>query len=390
MNILGNFRGIMTNRVRARDIGIPFTGTPGRFNSITDVPGVEVGHRTLIEHPGKISSDHPKAIRTGVTVVLPRGKNISGNLEEHQCFGAWYSFNGNGEMTGTTWLEESGLLGPIIGITNTHSVGTIRDAALQWLVQQSTNSNLFEQIYSGISLPVVAETWDGYLNDINGFHIRSEHLFDAIQSAHSGDIDEGCVGGGTGMVTHEFKGGIGTSSRKHEKYTIGVLVQSNYGLRGQLTIAGVPVGEELFNEYLPLREKRPTHLKEEQGSIIVIVATDAPFLPHQLKRLVRRVPLGIGLVGGRGGNSSGDIFLAFSTANQQMMGKNHHSVQLEMLPNEMMDPFFDAVTQATEEAILNAMITATTMDGIHGNKFYAIPHDRIREILKKYNRLKDN
>lgn len=381
----------MTKRIRARDIGIPLKGIPGRFNSITDVPGIEVGHRTIIEHPSTVSTDHPKAIRTGVTVVLPRGKNISGNLEEYQSFGAWYSFNGNGEMTGTTWLEESGLLGPIIAITNTHSVGTVRDAALQWLVQQSTDSTLSESVYSGISLPVAAETWDGYLNDINGFHVRSEHVFDAIQSAHSGDIDEGCVGGGTGMITHKFKGGIGTSSRKHNQYTIGVLVQSNYGLRHQLTIAGVPVGEEMSNECLPLLENRRARIKEEeQGSIIVIVATDAPFLPHQLKRLVRRVPLGIGLVGGRGGNSSGDIFIAFSTANQQMMGKTDHSVQLEMLPNNLMDPFFEAVTQATEEAILNAMITATTMDGIHGNRFYAIPHERIREILTKYNRLKTN
>jgi L-aminopeptidase/D-esterase-like protein len=380
----------MSTRVRARDLGIPLKGTPGAFNSITDVPGVEVGHRTLIEGFGQSSTDQ-KPIRTGVTVILPRGKSISGNLEEQQTFGGWYSLNGNGEMTGTTWLEESGFLAPIIAITNTHSVGTIRDAAIQWLARKSTGSVLSDNDYCSLSLPVVTETWDGFLNDINGFHVQRGHLFDAIESARSGVIDEGNVGGGTGMVTHEFKGGIGTSSRKHGEYTIGVLVQSNYGLRYQLTIAGVPVGEEMVNELLPLRANKPAHVKaQEQGSIIVVVATDAPLLPHQLKRLARRVPLGIGLVGGRGGNNSGDIFIAFSTANQQIMGKKTGVMNLQMIPNELMDPLFEAVTQATEEAILNAMIAATTMDGIHGNKFYSIPHERIREILKKYNRLKDN
>jgi L-aminopeptidase/D-esterase-like protein len=380
----------MSTRVRARNLGIPFKGTPGAFNSITDVPGVEVGHRTLIEGSGQASTDE-KPMRTGVTVVLPRGKNISGNLEEQQTFGAWYSLNGNGEMTGTTWLEESGLLAPIIAITNTNCVGTVRDAAIQWLARQSTESVLSDSVYSSLTLPVVAETWDGLLNDINGFYVQRQHLFDAIESARSGVIDEGNVGGGTGMVTHEFKGGIGTSSRKHGEYTIGVLVQSNYGLRHQLTIAGVPVGEEMLNELLPLRKKGPDHVKpQEQGSIIVVVATDVPLLPHQLKRLARRVPLGIGLVGGRGGNNSGDIFIVFSTANQQIMGQKTGLMHLDMIPNELMDPLFEAVVQATEEAILNAMIAAKTMDGIHGNKFYAISHERIREILKKYNRLKDN
>ncbi len=380
----------MSTRVRARDIGIPFKGTPGAFNSITDVCGVEVGHRTLIEGSGQLSTGQ-KPIRTGVTVVLPRGKNISGNLEEQQTFGAWYSLNGNGEMTGTTWLEESGFLSPVIAITNTHSVGTVRDAVIQWIARQSTGSVLSDHQYCPLSLPVVTETWDGLLNDINGFHVQQEHLFNAIESAHSGDIEEGNVGGGTGMVTHEFKGGIGTSSRKHGEYTVGVLVQSNYGLRHQLTIAGVPVGEEMLNELLPLHGKRPAHITaQEQGSIIVVVATDAPLLPHQLKRLARRVPFGIGLVGGRGGNNSGDIFIVFSTANQQIMGKKTGVVHLEMLPNESMDPLFEAVAQATEEAILNALVAATTMDGIHGNTFYAIPHERIRQILKKYNRLKDN
>ncbi|CAF1054662.1 unnamed protein product [Rotaria sordida] len=379
----------MSVRVRARDIGIPFKGTPGAWNSITDVRGVEVGHRTLIDEGSDEQSTRKKSIRTGVTVVLPRGKNISGNLEEQQIFGAWYSLNGNGEMTGTTWLEESGFLAPIIAITNTHSVGIVRDTAIQWIARQSTDSVLSEGEYISLSLPVVTETWDGFLNDINGYHVKQEHLFDAIETASSGYVDEGNVGGGTGMITHDFKGGIGTSSRKHGEYTVGVLVQSNYGKRNQLTIAGVPIGEEMSNELLPVDGKRATK-PQEQGSIIVIVATDAPFLPHQLKRLVRRVPLGIGLVGGRGGNGSGDIFIAFSTANQQVMGKKTGLLNLEMLPNEEMDPFFEAVTQATEEAILNAMIAAKTMEGLYGNKIYAIPHERIREILKKYNRLQDS
>ena len=380
----------MSIRVRARDLGIPLKGTPGIYNSITDVPGVEVGHQTLIEGTYQPSINE-KPTRTGVTVILLRGKNISGNLEEQQTFGAWYSLNGNGEMTGTIWLEESGILQPIIAITNTHSVGTVRDAIIEWLVKNSTGSAMSEDVYCSLSLPVVAETWDGLLNDINGFHVHREHLFDAIDSAHSGFIDEGNVGGGTGMITHEFKGGIGTSSRKYGDYTIGVLVQSNYGLRHQLTIAGVPVGEEMLNELLPFRDRKSTHIKaQEQGSIIVVVATDIPLLPHQLKRLVRRVPIGIGLVGGRGGNNSGDIFIAFSTANQHIMGKKTGVVQVDMIPNEIMDPLFEGVTQATEEAILNAMIAATTMEGIHGNKIYAIPHERIRQILKKYNRLIDN
>jgi D-aminopeptidase len=378
----------MSGVVRARDIGIPFKGTPGAFNSITDVRGVEVGHRTLIEDSEQHSTSQ-KPVRTGVTVVLPRGKNTLGNLEKQKTFGAWYSLNGNGEMTGTTWLDESGLLGPIIAITNTHSVGTVRDAIIQWLARQSVGSVLSDNIYTPLSLPVVAETWDGFLNDINGFHVHAEHLFDAIESASSGYVAEGNVGGGTGMVTHQFKGGIGTSSRTHGEYTIGVLVQSNYGRRHQLTIAGVPVGDDMLNELLPVRGQRPSN-NQEQGSIIVVVATDAPLLPHQLKRLVRRVPLGIGLVGGRGGNSSGDIFIAFSTANHEEMDKTTDLMHLKMLPNEQMDPLFEAVTQATEEAILNAMIAAKTMDGIHGNKIYAIPHERIREILKKYNRLQDN
>ena len=373
-------------KVRARDLGIPLQGTPGPFNSITDVTGVEVGHRTLISTSNP-STDGSKCVRTGVTVVLPRGKNMSGNLEEQQTFGAWYSFNGNGEMTGTAWIDESGFLNPVVAITNTHSVGTVRDAAIQWIARQSTGSLLSDQDYCSLSLPVVTETWDGFLNDINGSHVRAEHLFDAIEAACSGHVDEGNVGGGTGMVTHEFKGGIGTSSRQLEKYTVGVLVQSNYGRRDQLTVAGIPLGQEMLNELMPVRTKKRVSKSQEQGSIIVVVATDAPLLPHQLKRLARRVPIGIGLVGGRGGNNSGDIFVAFSTANQRDMGKQEGLMHVEMLPNEQMDPLFDAVVQATEEAIWNALVAAETMEGLNGNKVYAIPHERIRDTLKKFHRL---
>lgn len=366
------------SRIRARDLGIPFEGVSGRFNSITDVKGVQVGHRTLI--------DQEKSIRTGVTVILPRGTTFEKDLEENQCYGAWFSLNGNGEMTGTTWLEESGLLGPLISLTNTHSVGIVRDAAVQWLVKKSIDSNLSDQTYCPLSLPIVTETWDGFLNDINGFHIRTEHLFEAIENAHSELIDEGNVGGGTGMITHDFKGGIGTASRQVSSYTVGVLVQSNYGRRHQLTIAGIPVGKEMLDEDLPSSTKK-SFKSDEQGSIVVIVATDAPLLPHQLKRLVRRVPIGIGLVGGRGGNNSGDIFLAFSTANQNGIGNNQNLIHLEMLPNAAMDPLFEAVVQSTEEAILNAMIAAETMEGLYGNKVYAIQHERIREILRRHHRL---
>lgn len=361
---------------RARDLKIPFNGNPGKFNAITDVPGVEVGHKTLIEGKGKLEVGKGP-VRTGVTAIFPLGKN---SME--RVFASWFTLNGNGEMTGTTWLEESGCLGSPILITNTHSVGTVRDAVIQWYVNKKTSEG-----YSGdFSLPVVAETWDGFLNDINGFHVKQKDVFEAMESAKSGPVAEGNVGGGTGMVVHSFKGGIGTSSRivetKLGNYTVGVLVQANYGSRDQLTIAGVPVGKEITD--LRPTEGRPD---EDQGSIIVVAATDAPLLPHQLHRFVKRVALGVGTMGGRGGNTSGDIFIAFSTANPEAssMDKIAH---LEMFPNEMINPFFEAVAQATEESIVNAMIAAETMEGVNGNKVYAIPHDRLIAILKKYNRIK--
>ena len=360
---------------RARDLGIPFDGTPGKYNAITDVAGVEVGFKTLIKGEGKLVVGMGP-VRTGVTAIFPRGKN-----SEERVFAAWFTLNGNGEMTGTTWVRESGCLGSPVLITNTHSVGVVRDAVIEWHTKKSKS-----QDYSGdFSLPVVAETWDGFLNDINGFHIRKEHVFAAMDSAAGGPVAEGNVGGGTGMIAHQFKGGTGTSSRKLEAkdggYTMGVLVQANYGSRELLRIAGVLVGREI-PDLMPEKGRADN----DQGSIIVVVATDAPLLPHQLDRIVKRVALGIGITGGRGGNSSGDIFIAFSTANPEA-GKIDGVAHIDMLPNEKINPLFQAVTSATEEAIVNAMIAAETMEGVNGNKVYAIPHDRLIGILKKYNRL---
>lgn len=370
---------------RARDLGIPFDGATGQYNAITDVKGVEVGYATLI------SSDGKRAIRTGVTAILPQGKNFSGRV-----FAAWHTLNGNGEMTGTTWVDESGGLGSPIMITNTHSVGTVRDAVIEWSAKKFPGEG-----YSGdFSLSVVAETWDGFLNDINGFHVKKEHAFQALDAAKTGAIAEGNVGGGTGMIAHRFKGGTGTASRvleaKSGGYTIGVLVQANYGSRQLFTVAGVPVGKEitdlLITEGKDSAKLAPPERKsgdEGAGSIIVVVATDAPLLPHQLKRLVKRVSLGIGNVGGRGENSSGDIFIAFSTANVAEIGKNEGVSNLTMLPNERINPLFWATAQATEEAILNAMIAAETMKGLNGNTAFALPHERLKEVLRKYNRLRE-
>ncbi|MEP6924414.1 MAG: P1 family peptidase [Pyrinomonadaceae bacterium] len=355
---------------RARDLGIPFEGAPGQFNAITDIKGVEVGYTTLISGEGK------KAVRTGVTAILPQGKNFSGRV-----FAAWHTLNGNGEMTGTTWVEESGTLGSPVMITNTFSVGTVKDAVIEWGIKH------FPEGGSGdVSLSVVAETFDDFLNDIGGFHVKKEHVFQALDSAKTGLLAEGNVGGGTGMIAFGFKGGTGTSSRvleaKEGGYKVGVLVQANYGIRRLFTVAGVPVGKEITD--LTLTEGK---MNEETGSIIVVVATDAPLLPHQLKRLVKRASLGVGALGGRGGNSSGDIFIAFSTTNAAEVSKGNQLSQLTMLPNEKINPLFEATVQATEEAILNAMVAAETMTGFNGNTVYALPHNRLREVLRKYNRL---
>ena len=356
---------------RARDLGVPFDGTPGLYNAITDVKGVEVGHTTLISGSGKLKVGEGP-VRTGVTAVLPRGKD---SLDP--VFGAWFTLNGNGEMTGTTWLEDSGFLDGPVMITNTHSVGVVRDAVIAWRVKKAPP----DQAGYEWSLPVVAETYDGDLNDINGFHVKPEHAWHALDTAHGGAVEEGNVGGGTGMICNEFKGGIGTSSRvldaKYGGYTVGVLVQCNYGWRSQLRIAGVPVGREI-----------PDHKVRDNdvGSIIVVVATDAPMIPTQLKRLARRVSLGLGRDGSYSGDGSGDIFVAFSTANPG--AANSKSMrQITMLPNEQMNPLFLATVQATEEAVINAMVAAETMKGINDFEVIALPHDRLREVLRKYNRL---
>ena len=363
---------------RARDLGIPFDGTPGKLNAITDVPGIEVGHTTLISGEGKLEVGKGP-VRTGVTAVLPRGKDSVND----PVFAGWFSQNGNGEMTGTTWVEESGFLeGPVM-ITNTHSVGVVRDAVVQWRVAHG-KPDLTGYWWS---LPVVAETWDGWLNDINGFHVKPEHAFQAINSARGGAVEEGAVGGGTGMVCNGFKGGIGTSSRKlgakDGGYTVGVLVQCNYGSRQNLRVAGIPVGREISSE--DPYAYQPSEISE-RGSIIVVVATDAPVLSHQLKRMARRVSLGLGRTGSISGDGSGDIFIAFSTANPHADG-GKTVMDLKFLPNDALDPIFAATVQATEEAIINAMVAARTMTGIENHKVTGLPHDKVREVLKKYNRL---
>lgn len=385
---------LMAQKPRARDLGIPFSGKTGLLNTITDVKGVEVGHSTIISGNGKnILGEGP--VRTGVTAIFPRGKKFS------PVYANWYSLNGNGEMTGTTWVTESGFLETPIMITNTNSVGTVRDAVLKWYVE----TNWYKGEDWWYTYPVVAETYDGFLNDVYGFHVKEQNVFEAIKNASNGKVEEGNVGGGTGMTCFGFKSGIGTSSRvvtfsqatptqsaeDSTNYTVGVLVQSNFGNGGgkkNLTIAGVPVGMELSDDFDPVYNKPAQSSKRNgDGSIIVIVATDAPLLPHQLKRIAQRVPLGIGIVGGRGDNGSGDIFLVFSTANEGAFNRNG-TVSVESLPNEFLSPLFDATVQAVEEAIINAMVAAETMEGINGNKAYAIPHESLIKILKKYNRIK--
>ena len=371
-------QGKAVKKPRARDLGVPFDGTPGALNAITDVAGVTVGHTTLISGEGKLVVGQGP-VRTGVTAIFPRGKESN----DLGVFAGWWSLNGNGEMTGTTWVEESGILtGPVM-ITNTHSVGVVRDAVIQWTVAHrhvGPDDDWW-------SLPVVAETWDGWLNDINGFHVKPEHVFHAIDTSHGGAVEEGVVGGGTGMICNGFKGGIGTSSRKlAEKdggFTIGVLVQCNYGSRQNFRVAGIPVGREIPSE--DPYAFAPDDITE-RGSIIVVVATDAPLLPHQLKRLARRVSLGLGRDGSISGNGSGDIFISFSTANPGAAATDHE-VELKMFPNDKLNPVFAATVEATEEAIINAMIAATTMTGIENHRVSGLPHDQLRAILKKYNRL---
>jgi D-aminopeptidase len=359
------------NKPRARDLAVPFDGKPGPVNAITDVKGVEVGHTTLISGEGVLKVG-VGPVRTGVTAILPRGKD-----SRDAVFAGWFNLNGNGEMTGTHWVEDSGFLDGPVMITNTHSVGVVRDAVIRWKVKRG------EADMEGYwwSLPVVAETWDGYLNDINGFHVTAEDAIHALDAAHGGAVEEGNVGGGTGMICNEFKGGIGTSSRvvttKEGTFTVGVLVQCNYGEREQLRIAGVNVGREI---------PAPKIWDDDTGSIIVVVATDAPLIPTQLKRVARRVALGVGRDGSYSGDGSGDLFIAFSTANPGAIGpKGLH--QVNMMPNGELDSIFLATVQATEEAVVNAMVAAETMTGINNHKVIALPHDQLRAILKKYGRL---
>jgi L-aminopeptidase/D-esterase-like protein len=389
---------------RARELGLSaqIGGAPGALDAITDVAGVEVGHTTLIAGAGKLVVGQGP-VRTGVTVIHPRGK-----ANPDPVMGAWFTLNGNGEMTGTTWLQESGFLEGPIAITNTHSVGVVRDAILQWQVKRPA--------LQPWGLPVVAETWDGRLNDINGFHVKPEHVLAALEGAKGGVVQEGNVGGGTGMVCHGFKGGIGTASRKLEVssggYTVGVLVQCNYGARRELRVAGVPVGLEISdllpcvasndatiragprctevarpNGEAPQLDAGRGDLSPESagGSIIVVVATDAPLLPHQLKRLVTRVALGVGRMGGKGENSSGDIFVAFSTANPGA-ASDTGVARVAMIPNARINPLFYATVQATEEAILNALLAAQTMTGANDYRVYALPIERLLTVMKKYGR----
>ena len=365
-------------RVRARDLGVPFEGVPGKLNAITDVDGVLVGQTTLIAGSGKLEVGKGP-VRTGVTAILPRGPASI----QRFSFAGWFAENGNGEMTGTTWVEESGFLeGPVM-ITNTHSVGVVRDAVIAWRVAHGPA----DATGAWWSLPVVAETWDGWLNDINGFHVKPEHVFQALDSARSGPVQEGNVGGGTGMICNGYKGGIGTASRKLAAkdggYTVGVLVQCNYGTRQNLRVAGIPVGAEIFGEdpYAFV----PSDIAE-RGSIIVVVATDAPLLPHQLKRVARRVTLGLGRNGSTAGNGSGDIFIAFSTANPDASA-GEHVADLKMVPNDSLDPVFAATVQATEEAVINALVAAEDMTGIDNHHVSALSHAKLREVLAKHGRL---
>jgi len=378
---------------RENDLKLPIGGVPGPLDAITDVAGVEVGQTTLISGSGKLVVGQGP-VRTGVTVVHPRGKANSDPV-----FAAWFTLNGNGEMTGTTWVQESGYLEGPIAITNTHSVGVVRDAILQWQVHRPG--------LQPWGLPVVAETFDGRLNDINGFHVKPEHVLSALDGARGGVVPaEGNVGGGTGMICHGFKGGIGTASRKLDArdggYTVGVLVQCNCCARRELRVAGVPVGQEIADlagciaspdqsirgprcDAPTPAPARDDDSDEGQGSIIVVVATDAPLLPHQLKRIATRVSLGIGRMGGKGENSSGDIFVAFSTANAHA-ASDTGLAHLTMVPNGRINSLFYATTQATEEAMLNAMLQAETMTGANFVRVYALPVDRLMAAMKKYGR----
>ena len=376
---------------RARDLGIPFEGTPGALNAITDVAGVEVGHATIVRGSGPVVIGEGP-VRTGVTAVWPRGREMPDPV-----YAAWFSLNGDGEMTGTTWVRDSGIMeGPVM-ITNTLSVGVVHHAVIRWGVARGVERGAGPWL---ASLPVVAETWDGTLNDIRGQHVTEADALAAMEAARGGPVTEGNVGGGTGMICHRFKGGIGTSSRivdvAGENYTVGVLVQCNYGSREPFRVAGVPVGREI-TDLMPSRPGggaeqggAPLDLADgpdREGSIIVVVATDAPVLSHQLERMARRVSLGIARNGSISSNGSGDIFVAFSTANQEAASERAAAADARVLANGRLSPLFAATVEATEEAIINALVAAETMTGANDVTVYALPHERLREVLRMYNRL---
>jgi L-aminopeptidase/D-esterase-like protein len=356
------------SRPRAREFGIQFSGTPGAHNTITDVAGVEVGHVTLISG---------EAVRTGVTAVWPRGLQGLGPV-----FAGQFALNGNGEMTGAAWIAESGFLdGPVL-LTNTHSVGTVRDSYIRWLVRTgrrpATNAGCPDGFWA---LPVVAETFDGYLNDINGFHIQYEHVALCLEAARSGPVTEGAVGAGTGTICYGFKSGIGTASRivrDPGPFTLGVLVQANCGLRHQLMISGAPIGRELERQ-----AGSSPDVRWETGSIIVVLSTDAPLLPHQANRLAKRAAMGLARTGSSAGNGSGDLFVAFSTASVSP-GDDHAVLPVLMIRNESLDPLFEAAVEATEEAIINSLFAAEAMTGLEGRHVNALPLDEVRVLLERY------
>ncbi len=367
-------QGQTINRPRARDLNIPFDGTPGVYNSITDVPGIEVGYTTLISGTGKLVYGQGP-VRTGVTVILPKGKS------DLSYPAAWFSLNGDGEMTGLPYIEDFGLGSGPIGITNTNSVGIVRDAIGEWSFQKFSKGSFIDYSFG---LPVVGETYDGMLNDINSYHVKKEHVWTALHSATGGAIAEGNVGGGTGMACYGFKGGSGTASRKitidSVAYTLGVFVQANFGRRDELTISGVPVGKEIQELKAIVNQSQ-----RKDGSIIAIVATDAPLLPNQLKLIAKRVTHGVARTGTFSHNGSGEIFLAISTAIPKY-NEASTSETWTVIPKWNLDPLFKATVEATEEAIINALIAAKDMEGINGNKWFALPHQRLKAVMKKYNR----
>ena len=379
---------------RARDWGIPFQGIPGPLNAITDVPGVTVGQVTLISGTGALQKGKGP-VRTGVTAILPRGNTFD------PVFAGYSSFNGNGDMTGTHWISESGFLEAPILITNTGSVGVVRDAAWQWMERKGFYTPFAKDYW--YAYPLVAETYDGILNDIDGQHVRAEHAFQALDKATSGPVPEGAVGGGTGMIAHQFKGGTGTSSRKVSgavgNFTVGILVQANYGTRDEMRIGGLPIGKELRD--IPRATVNPipsstrpllarsgsVAIDRETGSIIVVIATDAPLDALQCQRMARRAAVGLARMGGKGGNGSGDIFLAFATGNPGAFS-NDKVTALKRFPNDAMDPLFTAVAEATEEAILNALVAGRDMTGIQGNSVRGLPKTEVQKFLKLHGLMK--